>query len=281
MYNQLLYIVDLSVIVRNIDAAIVKVLGKNPQSDSRYHRLLTAMLIEVLCKPAHIEDLGDSLSYSMVLVKDSKPYWRSAIYPLYKKNRRAVPEQLFTRLKYSISLADKLVTQLKLGFSLAYDNFEADDIAAAYAKIWRDRQFDYRLVLYTIDTDWLGLVSDVNNIVWVDASSTYYPYVRDDAGTLEWGLKKKPPIKITTPAELFKHKQEKGDAADNLPPGCDFNLIDLITPNVNLFQHQLPLPESFKTVGDFSIILETSLKYIAKLTNESKLFKFRQLQSIS
>jgi hypothetical protein len=281
MLNQLLYIVDLSVIVRNVDSAIVKILGKNPQSDIRYTRLLTAMLLEVLCKPVHIEDLGDNLSYSMVLVKDSKPYWRSSIYPNYKGNRKPVPEKLFTRLKYSISVADKLVAQLGLGLSLAYDNFEADDIAGAYAKIWRDRQFDYRLVLYTIDTDWLGLVSDAQNIVWVEASSTYHPYVRDDARTLEWGLNKKPPIKIDTPAGLFRHKQKKGDPADNLPPGCDFNLVDLIAPNVNLFEEDLPLPNSFKTVNDFSIILDTSLKYIAKLTNECKLHKFRQLQGVS
>ena len=182
--TQALYIVDLSVLVRHIDCAIVKILGRDPSTtDAIYNRLLTAMLLVHFCNPPQLDKLGTDLKYAIVLVKDSKPYWRTQVYEQYKGNRKAVPEQLYTRIKYSISVADNLIQKLQLGYSVGFDNFEADDIAAAYAKMWRDgRHRETLLVLDTMDSDWCGLISDTDRIVWVEINTQFTPYIRRHSG---------------------------------------------------------------------------------------------------
>jgi 5'-3' exonuclease len=281
MVTQALYIVDLSVLVRHIDAAIVKILGKNlSTTDATYNRLLTAMLLVHFCNPPQLDKLGTDLKYAIVLVKDSKPYWRTQVYEQYKANRKAVPEQLYTRIKYSIGVADNLIQKLQLGYSVGFDNFEADDIAAAYAKMWRDGKYgqDTLLVLDTMDSDWCGLISDSNRIVWVEINTQFTPYIRDEAGFQVWCANKKPVIRCKTPADLYKWKQKKGDASDNLPAGCDLNLIDLIAPTVNLFSEYLPVPSSYRSLLFAANFLVQSNAYIATMTNAAKRTRFNQIR---
>jgi hypothetical protein len=279
--NRVLYIVDLSVVVRNIDCAIVKILGKNPTVDNEdYNRLLKSMLCVHLCNPPHLKELGVDVRFAVVLVKDTKPYWRSKVYDKYKANRRKVPEQLFTRLKYSINMAERIIDAFKLGYSVAYDNFEADDIAAAYAKKWRDGLgvANCILAMDTIDTDWCGLIDDRFNIIWIDSNSTFTPYVRDEQGFQIWCNNKNPVVKCKHPSDIYKWKQKKGDPSDNLPANCDINLVDLISPNVNLFTEDLPTPNIFHDSEIFTKILAEANNYIAKQTNDAKLKKYRQLR---
>lgn len=267
--------------VRNIDNVIVKILGKSPSvSDATYNRLLTALLLAHFCNPPQLNQLGTNLKFALVLVKDSKPYWRTQVYDQYKANRKAVPEQLYTRIKYSIAVADNLIQRLKLGYSVGFDNFEADDIAAAYAKMWRYGKYgeDTLLVLDTSDSDWSGLVNDDKQIVWVEINTAFTPYIRDEAGFQVWCKNKKPVIKCDKPADIYRWKQKKGDAGDNLFAGCDFNLIDLIAPTVNLFDEYLPVPNYYQHLSQVDNFLVQSNTYIATMTNAAKRTKFNQIR---
>lgn len=238
------------------------------------------MLLTHFCNPPQLKELGENLNYAIVLVKDSKPYWRKAVFDKYKANRKTVPEQLYSRIKHSIAVADNLIQKLQLGYSVAFDNFEADDVAAAYAKTWRDGKWGENtlLVLDTMDSDWCGLIDDAKSIVWVEINTQFTPYIRDEAGFQEWCKGKKPKISCKTPADLFKWKQKKGDASDNLPAGCDINLIDLIAPTVNLFSEFLPIPENYIPVTKFNDLLLQSSAYISTLTNAAKRDKFNQIR---
>lgn len=266
--------------MRHIDHAICKILGKNPVNDATYNRLLTSFLLAHFCNPPQLDKLGTELKYAIVLVKDSKPYWRTAAFDKYKANRKSVPEQLFTRIKHSIAVADNLIQKLKLGYSIAFESFEADDIAAAYAKIWRDGKWNENtlLVLDTMDSDWCGLIDDAKSIVWVEINIQFTPYIRDEAGFQEWCQNKKPKINCKTPADLFKWKQKKGDVSDNLPAGCDFNLIDLIAPSVNLFNEFLPIPDRYVSLLQVNNFLVQSSAYIATMTNAAKRHRFNQIR---
>lgn len=106
--------------------------------------------------------------------------------------------------------------------------FEADDIAALLVKTLPDR-----IVLNTIDKDWLGLV-EPGRVSWY-SNIGYYPGMRhvqtwddflayplDGLPMYEYGFEK--------PSDIWLHKSKFGDTSDSLLPGTPLDIIDLLQP---------------------------------------------------
>ena len=143
---------------------------------------------------------------------------------IHYKAGRKFPEYTFTKLKKH--LMD--ISRSKGWNILEYDHYEADDIAAAIVKINRglpDSQRN-RIILATVDTDWLGLLDDDTS--WF-CTHGWYPRVRDRGGFDHWSHKKFG-VTFDKPREIWDYKAQHGDKSDNLPPGSPLEVIDLHQP---------------------------------------------------
>ena len=171
---------------------------------------------------------------TVIWVMDSKPYWRSQYYPDYKANRPSRSNE--------ISFILEIFNDLKLP-CMKVDGYEADDLAALFCVLFRRRPLrsDWEQVyLLTIDSDWQGLIGE--GITWVDVNN-HEPRIRDSDVVHDWfvGQYFKQPKKWQRiwplpdkcdfhPSDIWKWKVAVGDKADNLPPDCDYHLINLYEP---------------------------------------------------
>ena len=173
-----------------------------------------------------IEHLGDA--YPKPLLERAKQldkpiYWRHVYEPDYKGGRKSKPEtwQMITSSGYEAAE--------KLGLPIVKESYmEADDIIAQYV---RDRE-SYAisgLAIWTVDTDLLQLVTsdEPTPVVWYN--SPFTPYYRDEEIAKQYWLKRWK-HKLNHPSEIAAYKAENGDASDNLGPGTDLGLIDLLNP---------------------------------------------------
>lgn len=164
---------------------------------------------------------------------DSKPYWRSHVYPDYKANRKSNPEVGYIRQVFdSLSLP-----------AMSVDGYEADDIAALFCVLFRHRPIQsawQHTYLLTVDTDWQGLIE--SGITWVDVNR-HQPVMRDTPNVYEWFARKHdkqpkkwqrcyelPSAETFHPTDIWRWKAAVGDKSDNLPPGCDYELVSLYEP---------------------------------------------------
>ncbi|MEM7772263.1 MAG: hypothetical protein AAF327_17330 [Cyanobacteria bacterium P01_A01_bin.37] len=169
-----------------------------------------------------------------IWVMDSKPYWRSQYYSEYKANRTSKPDVNYVR---------QVFDSLQL-LSIEVESYEADDLAALFCVLFKKRSLRSQwsqLYLLTVDTDWQGLIEE--GITWVDVNR-HEPVVRDVPRVYTWFEKKHgaqpkkwqkcyelPHAKDFHPTDIWKWKAIVGDKSDNLPPGCDYHLINLYEPH--------------------------------------------------
>lgn len=133
-----------------------------------------------------------------VAVFDSGPQsFRNEIYPDYKANRDAPPEDLIPQFEYCVKIAKAL------GIStFKEDNFEADDLIATLTRFAVSRR--KKAVVITGDKDLLQLVND-SVTVWDFAKSQYYEKI---------DVVKKMGV---SPLQIPDLLGLAGDAADNIP----------------------------------------------------------------
>lgn len=140
--------------------------------------------------------------------KYTTPYWvcvfdakgktfRDEIYPQYKANRSATPEDLVTQFPY----IHKLVTDLGIPV-IIQDGVEADDVIATIAKEYAARNFN--VIVATGDKDFGQIVNE--NVTLVNTMNNE---LLDVAGVEnKFGVK---------PAQIIDYLSLIGDTADNVP----------------------------------------------------------------
>jgi len=157
----------------------------------------------------------------------SLEYWRHSwlkamghYHIHYKAGRTEKPDSWYTlrdHMKFRVS-------QLGVG-SLEFDGYEADDIAGAIVKL--AKATGDKVVLLTVDTDWLGLISP--KVSWV-SSTRYAPQVRNNLESLNVWSQRRLNTTFQVAEELWEYKCVHGDPSDNLPPKSPKEVISLLNP---------------------------------------------------
>jgi len=179
----------------------------------------------ITCQPSGEDDItslwvaacesGTSLP---VLLIDKKPYWRTSVYPDYKGNRNKTKD----------ATLDKIVN---IGMRLPYPSMmipglEADDLAGLWCHYHTNLgSYNTGIELLTTDTDWLQLVSDTNDIRWVNYGK-HLPRTRRNKEVLNWAWQRFSML-ITKPSQIALVKRVLGDSGDNVPKDLDIDLVSL------------------------------------------------------
>lgn len=107
---------------------------------------------------------------TIILLKDHKPYWKSLYFSDYKGKRGDKPAQFSPTMD--------LLNGFE-GLTLAKKRYEADDYAGAIVRAFRLGLLTgyNKIVLWTLDTDWLMLVG--NGVYWQDMRSYKVSFSRE------------------------------------------------------------------------------------------------------
>ena len=134
------------------------------------------------------------------VVYDSKePTFRKELYPEYKANRSAPPEDLIPQF----GRIEQLVSLMKLPSS-RLPGCEADDLIATLAREWREADPKNRVVVVTGDKDLMQLVDDRLQ-VWDTMAQKIY----SETEVIEkFGVK---------PGQIRDYLAMVGDSSDNIP----------------------------------------------------------------
>lgn len=101
--------------------------------------------------------------------------------------------------------------------------YEADDCAAAFTVL----NPESKVLLCTIDQDWIGLVSE--NVSWYDVKGYQRPRLITSDTLLEWAGNKGY-TDLQTASDIWKIKAAEGDKSDSLPADTDIRYISLLSP---------------------------------------------------
>lgn len=151
-----------------------------------------------------------------VLLMDSKPYWRTLLYPEYKAGRTSRP------------LETELISQgTSFGLPvLSAQGLEADDWAGLMALDWATNQRPGTLKLLTVDTDWMQLVDDDLGIEWENLGK-HAPHLRRNQEVIDWAFSRHN-VWIPHPSYIGNLKRVLGDKCDNIPPNHPEPLTELM-----------------------------------------------------
>jgi len=135
----------------------------------------------------------------LVFALDSKgPTFRNGIYPEYKANREAPPEELTRQLPVAIKWIEEM------GFSnLSKEGFEADDIITTVTKFAREQ--DLKVTIVSHDKDLYQLIDD-RQVVMYDAVNR--KEVDEEACVAKFGVR---------PEDFVDFQAIVGDSSDNVP----------------------------------------------------------------
>ena len=183
------------------------ILSCNPRSDSEIRLLWESSITEPL----------EGKSLKPLIVTDSKPYWRKAIFPEYKAHRSSRIDPTFYRI---VEIGKNLGYPI-----LAVDGLEADDLAGLVVLYHQSKPVREPLYLLTTDTDWCQLVNDTTQVIWVNFGK-HVPRIRRQQQVVDWAYRRFG-IFIADPTGVVKIKHQLGDSSDNLPPYLAHDLISL------------------------------------------------------
>ncbi len=135
----------------------------------------------------------------LVFALDSKgPTFRNEVYPAYKANREAPPEDLTKQLPIAIRWVEKM------GFAnLSKEGFEADDIITTVTKFAREQNMKVKVVSH--DKDLYQLIDD-GLVVMYD--SIKRKEIDEEACVEKFGVR---------PKDFVDFQAIVGDASDNVP----------------------------------------------------------------
>lgn len=144
---------------------------------------------------------------------------------IHYKAGRSLPDYGFTKLKdfvYKCIRDQGWLFFKQLGY-------EADDIAATIVHINRHLDNPGKLMLLTVDTDWLGLVD--NHTSWF-CMHGYQPRLRDSLEVINQWAQRRLGCTLSSPRDIWDIKSRQGDRSDNLPEseGMLLPAIDLLNP---------------------------------------------------
>jgi DNA polymerase-1 len=138
------------------------------------------------------------IDYIILVFDSGKKSFRSDIYPEYKANRSAAPDDLIPQF----SIIREATSALNIKF-IEIDGFEADDLIGAYAK--KASEEDFFVTVVTSDKDLMQLVKD-------ESVQVYDPIKNKsikEADVFErYGVK---------PLQIVDYLAICGDASDNIP----------------------------------------------------------------
>jgi len=233
--DALLWVVDMRTLAHPIYNGWAKYLEDNAGkvgtiSLTRYARLRWYMAF--LNIHQNVRDiLGSGITKVRIVVADDNPaaypgfskpiYWRHHMVPTYKDGRPAKPNRFneVTDEGYKAA-ADLGIPVLREPY------FEADDFIAAMARDNSPLGDVAKMGIFTVDTDLMQLINE--RVFWYNVGP-WVPLLRDEDSALAYWLKrhKRP---ISHPRDIAAFKAEHGDVSDNLPPGTDIRVIDLLNP---------------------------------------------------
>jgi DNA polymerase-1 len=135
----------------------------------------------------------------LVFALDSKgPTFRNGIYPEYKANREAPPEDLTRQLPIAIKWIEQM------GFAnLSKEGFEADDIITTVTKFAREQGMKVRIVSH--DKDLYQLIDDAQVVMY---DSVKRREVDEEACVAKFGVR---------PEDFVDFQAIVGDSSDNVP----------------------------------------------------------------
>lgn len=174
----------------------------------------------------------DYRPHTAVVVDDNKftqPYWRSLFLPSYKGTRKAKPARYFTVGDYG----RRYIAKHQSIHYFTLPGYEADDFAGTFVYAKRQHQrlpggdpviANREIILWTVDSDWLQLVGD--GVVWHN-TGPWEPRIKHAPEVLEWAYRRFKWV-LKHPSEIVDYKMQYGDKSDNLPPGTDRFMIDLM-----------------------------------------------------
>lgn len=212
------------------------ILGARPDSDSDIRSLWESATTQAVDNHTQVQPL---------LLVDSKPYWRTLVFPEYKANRPTYRDPLFNDI-VRIGLASSCP-------KLQVDGLEADDLAGLLVKHHCNKGGVNKPYLYLVstDTDWCQLVSDEHKVTWVNFGQ-HLPQVRHERQVLDWAYKRHD-ILMTNVTQIVRLKHCLGDTSDNLPPYLGTDLISLQGCE---WLHQLELA-GYNLTELFSLVKDT------------------------
>lgn len=188
---------------------------------------------------------------AIVFVLDSKPYWRYtelrkplANFPkglAYKKGRKSRSRE---GLSYVKALLYREAASQGIPM-LAFENQEADDLAAAFV---RSKPDNIQIHLITTDNDWCGLIQ-TPGVDWYSLEN-YRPRFRDCLAHIQQSNQGRQ-SRIQRLEDFYPLKVAQGDRSDNLPPGCPAWAVDLYNPLPQWDPLALHLAEFQKVYGSF------------------------------
>ena len=224
-------IIDTSCILHQI-SHLLATFGDNPESIYEYSYLALQWIDSLAFCPQWSAQRHD---FKVLWACDLKPYWRSDFEPEYK-GHRGIPPFAFQYVEKAFM---DLRREAKL-IAMSLTGQEADDVAASVIRLRNQLPFD-QYFLFTVDSDWQGLVVD-SRVVWCDTAG-FEPRVRSRREIYSWLTSKHkkqsarnqllwplPSEEEFVSEDIYRWKSTVGDTADNLPPGTPLYLIDLFQP---------------------------------------------------
>ena len=183
----------------------------------------------VLQKNTRIKKEKEALETLKILYQENRDHYTIEAFckklcVKYKSGRK-LPTNIFNRIKARVY---KDIEKFKSTYpSIGISGYEADDLAAAYVKLSDGEE---NILLLTVDSDWLGMVSE--NVSWM-CMYGYSPRVRGDLASInDWSQSRLGKL-LKKPSEIWEVKSEKGDASDGIPahPNHAYKpIIDLFNP---------------------------------------------------
>lgn len=183
-----------------------------------------------------------------LLLGDRKPYWRSRYCPGYKSGRTAKP-QAYNPLS---DTAASWASDNGLPLARAY-GYEADDMAGQIVREFRLGKHPgvSRIVLHTVDTDWLQLVG--GGVSWINTSKQQ-PYYRDAPEAIAYA-RDRLGGEISEPWEIATLKCQHGDPSDSLYLPEDGSPV----PSYLISLYDVPLAHS-EPLGDTTELIKLARK---------------------
>ena len=169
-------------------------------------------------------------SHIAVVFDTKEKTFRSDIYPSYKANRDAPPEDLIPQFP----LIHRAVEAFNIK-SISKSGFEADDIIATYSK--QANEVGAKTIIISGDKDLMQLVND--NVVMYDPMPSRERFI-DIQGVIEkFGV---PPNKVVDVQSLA------GDSTDNIPgvPGIGLKIAAELINEYETLENLLDNAESIK-----------------------------------
>ena len=188
--KQTLYLVDISSFIFRAFFAIRSLRSKSGEPTNAVYGVATML--------ARLAD--DAKPEYLAVVYDSKePSFRKEIYPEYKSNRTAPPDDLIPQF----SRVEELIKSFEI-HSYRQAGLEADDLIATLTKRWTEVSNKHHVVIVTSDKDLMQLVTDRVAIWDTMKNITYGPTEVEE----KFGVR---------PDQIRDYLALVGDSSDNIP----------------------------------------------------------------